>query len=626
MSKQIREVCNEYDDKYRLIAENTYDLIATIDPVTSEYKYLSPSHSKTIDYPIDELLGQNALNLIHPEDRSRIKKILHIGIMQGQGRAEYRWRSKEGSYIWLESIGKLVTSRYGENEIVLVSRDITERKRMEEALKSSEERYRLIVDNAQEGVSIINPVTFKPIFVNPALERISGYPLKEFLNINIFELVYSEDKDGLVKIVAEGMRTGKNTTGQYRCRNKDGVYIWLETNGILIKYEGEQRWFCVSRDISSKKNLEEQLQKQVDYQNNIMNNINDLFYTYNRDLLLTYVNRQTCEKMGYSFDELIGRSILEFVHDADRELVRNEAVSRLGEGGVSTYEHRVVTKKGQERLLRIKVSPILENEGITGGQVLAEDITDYRRMENKMLRLAQLHTVGEIAAGIGHEIRNPMTTIKGFLQIMSQNPQFSSHRGYFDLMLEELDRANSIISEFLSLAKNKVADLQQKDLTGIINAIYPLLQADALLAGKTVTLDLQEIPLLLLDEQEIRQLIINLVRNGLDAVNSGEQVSIRTYQEGGQVIMAVKDQGQGIDNKIKEKLGTPFFTTKEKGTGLGLAICYSIARRHDASIKVQSDEMGTIFLVSFKIPLTGLSDIDVLADKALHQDFRQKQG
>ncbi|MDD2621217.1 MAG: HAMP domain-containing sensor histidine kinase, partial [Syntrophomonadaceae bacterium] len=172
---------------------------------------------------------------------------------------------------------------------------------------------------------------------------------------------------------------------------------------------------------------------------------------------------------------------------------------------------------------------------------------------------------------------------------------------YFDIMLEELDRANSIISEFLSLAKNKIVDRKLKNLNSIIYAISPLLQADALLAEKLIELDLKEIPPLLLDEKEIRQLIINLVRNGLEAINSGKKVNISTYREGDKVILAIKDQGEGIDSGIIEKLGTPFFTTKEDGTGLGLAICYSIARRHDATIRVKSNRAGSTFLVEFKM-------------------------
>ncbi|HBK52981.1 MAG TPA: PAS domain S-box protein, partial [Syntrophomonas wolfei] len=238
-----------------------------------------------------------------------------------------------------------------------------------------------------------------------------------------------------------------------------------------------------------------------------------------------------------------------------------------------------------------------------GVQILAEDITEQRRMEKEMLRLAQLQTVGEMAAGIGHEVRNPMTTVKGFLQLMSQNTELTRYQAYFDTMLEELDRANSIISEFLSLAKNKMVDLHNLNLNAIIRQLYPLLLADAMVSDKYILLELGKIPNLLLDDKEMRQLIINLVRNGLEAMQAGQSLEISTRLEAEEVILSIKDQGKGIDKSYWEKLGTPFFTTKDSGTGLGLAICYSIARRHNASIRVDSSNRGTTFEVCFKVEL-----------------------
>ena len=195
-----------------------------------------------------------------------------------------------------------------------------------------------------------------------------------------------------------------------------------------------------------------------------------------------------------------------------------------------------------------------------------------------------------------------MTTVKGFLQILSQNEDFIHHRQYFNLMLDELERANAIISEFLALAKNKLVDLQPRNLNSIITAISPLLQADALLADKLIVLDLSEIPDLLLDEKEIRQLILNLVRNGLEAMPAGGTVYIRTRLEEEQVVLSVQDEGNGIDQDLLDKLGTPFFTTKDNGTGLGLAICYSIVARHEARIIPYTSPNGSTFIISFKIP------------------------
>ncbi|GGD78085.1 response regulator [Paenibacillus nasutitermitis] len=218
--------------------------------------------------------------------------------------------------------------------------------------------------------------------------------------------------------------------------------------------------------------------------------------------------------------------------------------------------------------------------------------------EKEMAKLARLNLIGEMAAGIAHEIRNPMTTIRGFLQMSKNNQNMAVE--YIDIMLEELNRANGIITEFLSLAKNKTTHLALTDLNEIISSMYPLIQAEAMLAGKHFYVNYGEITCLQLDEKEIRQLILNMAFNGLEAMSPDGALTISTSMDGPDILLKIEDQGSGIKPELLEKLGTPFFTTKEKGTGLGLAVCYSIAARHNAVIDVTSGDGGTVFLITFK--------------------------
>lgn len=227
------------------------------------------------------------------------------------------------------------------------------------------------------------------------------------------------------------------------------------------------------------------------------------------------------------------------------------------------------------------------------------DITERVKMFNEMARLDRLNLVGQMAASIGHEVRNPLTTVRGFLQLFQRNEAFEPQSQYLDIMIEELDRANSIITEFLSLAKNKRIELVQCSLNEIISKLHPLLQADALASGKIVLLELGEIPDVLIDGNEIRQCILNLVRNGLEAAAVKGRVLIRTYREAEYTIMAIQDNGPGIPPEVMAKFGTPFLTTKETGTGLGIPICYRIAERHHAKIKIETGPEGTTFLLMF---------------------------
>jgi signal transduction histidine kinase len=217
-----------------------------------------------------------------------------------------------------------------------------------------------------------------------------------------------------------------------------------------------------------------------------------------------------------------------------------------------------------------------------------------------MARLDRLNLVGEMAATIAHEIRNPMTNILGFAEILKSETPETPNSIYFDFIIEELHQANSIVEEFLFLARSKLLTLRKQGLNEILNAISHLIQASAVRRKKDVVFELNEVADILLDEKEIRQLVLNLVRNGLEAMDAGGKLTISTYMNQNDVVLTVSDQGHGIAAEHLDKIGTPFFTTKEEGTGLGLAVCYSVAARHNADIKIKTGPKGTTFFVIFK--------------------------
>ncbi|HBS58999.1 MAG TPA: hypothetical protein DEA44_07030, partial [Firmicutes bacterium] len=190
-----------------------------------------------------------------------------------------------------------------------------------------------------------------------------------------------------------------------------------------------------------------------------------------------------------------------------------------------------------------------------------------------------------------------------YLQMLQKNSDFAKYYERFNLMIEELDRANGIITEFLSLAKDKAVERQTGNLNDAIILLLPLLQADAFRRGHQICVDAGETRNMVFAEQEIRQLILNLVRNALDAMEGSGKVVLRTYQKDDSVVLEVRDEGVGIPEKVLQKLGTPFVTTKENGTGLGLPVCYRIAESHGAEINVDTGPQGTTFMITFNPPL-----------------------
>jgi len=314
---------------------------------------------------------------------------------------------------------------------------------------------------------------------------------------------------------------------------------------------------------------------------------------------IQYVNDSFTRITGYSLEDVDGKGIVKLLGDRNGNL---EQLSEIIKSGGEWYgEITGLKKSGEYYYENASLSFLRDSEGrITHILKIAEDITGKKQMETEMAKLDRLNLVGEMAAGIGHEIRNPMTTVRGFLQLLSGKEDCRKYNEYYDLMIQELDRANSIITEFLSMARDRPVNYKMQNLTKIVEVMAPLINADALNSGKVIKLDLQEVPDLLLDEKEIRQLLLNLVRNGLESMKSKESLTIRTFMNNAEIVLSVKDQGCGIAPEDLDKIGTPFFTTKKEGTGLGLAVCFSVAERHNATIKIDTGSEGTTFFVIFR--------------------------
>ncbi|WP_371381313.1 ATP-binding protein [Sporomusa aerivorans] len=309
------------------------------------------------------------------------------------------------------------------------------------------------------------------------------------------------------------------------------------------------------------------------------------------------VNNAFLNASGLLQEEILGRSIVEYCLWDDPKSKAEITKAMLSDGYVSGYEIQYYSCEGVRTGLLSCDKDIIDDKPCV--LITITDITAKKQFEAELTRFDSLNLIGEMAAGIGHEVRNPMTTIRGYLQLLQDKQELARYHGHFKLMIDELDRANNIITEFLSLAKNKKVEMKCGNLNEVIQSLFPLLQADALRRGHEIILDIHEISNFAFDEKEIRQLILNFVRNGFEALANRGKVIVRTYERTGSIILTVQDTGTGIPEEVIKKLGIPFVTTKENGTGLGLPVCYRIAERHGASIKVDTGPQGTSFMVVF---------------------------
>lgn len=356
------------------------------------------------------------------------------------------------------------------------------------------------------------------------------------------------------------------------------------------------------RDITEQKLAHEKLTKSERKMTSILENMTDCFFEIDINFQFTYINRAGELVFGKSRDELLGKNItthnindttLSYYHE-----VMNEKKS---------VSFEILSEFLGGKWVEISVYPT--ETGLAG---YFRDITSRKKAQEEIARLDRLNLVGQLAAGIGHEIRNPMTTVRGYLQLLGVKPNYAAQKSTFDLMISELDRANEIITEFLSLAQTRQTELKPQNLNDILNHVYPLIEADTFTQNKQILFIPGEIPNLELNAKEITQLILNVARNGLEAMEERGCLTIKSYLKDDKVVLAITDEGCGILPENAKKLGTPFFTTKDYGTGLGLATCYKIAESHYAKISVDSNQSGTTFYILFPIPDQEQQDKDML--------------
>ena len=295
----------------------------------------------------------------------------------------------------------------------------------------------------------------------------------------------------------------------------------------------------------------------------------------------------------------------EFFHTGNRTHLFNATMTILAlseaDGLVAVKSPRKVTTRKEIQLGEENPKDNVAAKEVGVLRALTHLInTVIAELEEAQAKL-QYNVIGEMAAGIGHEVRNPMTTVRGYLQMFQRKEEFSAYNSQLSVMIEELDRANLIITEFLSLSKHKRVEMEFGNINSVLDTLFPLLQSDAFQRGHDIYLETGNIPDFEFDDKEIRQLIVNLARNGLEAMKSAGVLSISTNFSNNQVILSVQDTGSGIAQEIMDKLGTPFVTTKDEGTGIGLSVCYRIADRHRAEIEITTGDYGTTFAVKFKV-------------------------
>lgn len=583
------------------LVENLSDGIIVTD-FNGQITFVNKSTEQYSGYSRHELIGRSPGILNGEKDAD----IIQQEILASMQRSE-RWcremvqRRKDGStYLAELEVFPVLDIEGKQLAWASIHRDITERKRAEETLRLSEKRFYKTF-NASPNPMAISTLDGRYIEINSSFTRIVGYNPEEVLGLTPDDLNIFTNPDIQVDALRIIHEQGSLHNFEAYIRNKSGDLRFGLFSADILDLDGDNCILTLFNDITERKQAEEELRNREQFLNSIFESIQDILSVIDTEFSIIRTNKKTEQLFSHELP-LVGKKCYKVYHGMDDICIGCPSLKAITNCEPTQTIITLRDSSGNNKgCLDYYCYPFIDTETskLAGVIVCARDITEKLRVEHELARMERFHLIGQMAAGIGHEIRNPMTAVRGFLQLLGDKREYAQHKEYFDLMLSELDRANSIITEYLSLAKNKSLNLTEHNLSTILAALQPLIMAEAMDAGIDLSIETGDVPTLLLNENEIRQLILNLVKNGLEATEYGGKLTMQTYTENNKVVLSVKDQGPGIRPDLLEKLGTPFLTTKEKGTGLGLAVCYGIAARHNAAITIDTGPEGTTFFVRF---------------------------
>lgn len=322
-----------------------------------------------------------------------------------------------------------------------------------------------------------------------------------------------------------------------------------------------------------------------------------------QEFRLVDISDMACHILGIDRQSSLGFPMEEVFRSVPKE---HRLVQRTLLDGVLVRSHAVSWTNNRQRYELLMDSNLIRDPlgQVVGAYVIFKDVTNLRSLEQQVQRSDRLAMIGQIAAGTAHEIRNPLTSIKGFLQVLNRTFHQSGmerEEGYTDLMLAEIDRINELVNEFLLLSKPKNVTFDKIDISSVLRDILPIINNQAVLHNVTIQYQsVYQIPKIIADRELLKQVFINLCKNGIEAMTQGGTLTIieKIDARARKVHVEVQDSGAGIPAYLIDKIFDPFFTTKDSGTGLGLSVCQRIIHDIGGSIRVSSKGFGTTFTVS----------------------------
>jgi two-component system, sporulation sensor kinase E len=429
------------------------------------------------------------------------------------------------------------------------------------------------------------------IKANHAASRTFELSEEELMTRNVLDFI-DQTTPSFAKVKREYMETGaiREELLFHMPNGQNKELEFTSKMNILEKHH-----LTIFRNVSERKHMVKVLQESEQKFRKIFDGAMDGIVLFNNSYEMIDANPSARKILNLISEDLKSFKLFELLFSGMRqdEIDPNDWEEKLQEISY-TFEN------GEEKTLEFTLkNNINENMNLA----VLRDVTEKRELEEQLRKSDTLNVVGELAAGIAHEIRNPMTALKGFIQLLEGSIK-DDYSLYFNVITSELNRIESIITEFLILARPQAIQYLKKDIGTIMKETIDLLNGQAILVNVQMELYLeQELPLIYCEPNQLKQVFINILKNAIEVMPKGGQIDVKIKKKDEKhLIVSIIDRGLGIpEDKIK-RLGQPFYTTKERGTGLGLMVSYKIIEEHRGIVEVESKVgNGTTFHITLPI-------------------------
>jgi PAS domain S-box-containing protein len=587
-----------------------------------------------MDRPGMSRLSSIIHTLVHPDDAARLLETVHRSLASGDPFSiKYRMRRFDGAYRWVD--GRAEPLRDQSGAIVqwyVISVDIDDEMRAQEALRNRERELSQLVDMVPSLLWRLDPEG-APTFFNQRLIDFLGLdvvetekPGKSRLSSIIETAVHPDDAESLVEALNHSLATGERFSKQYRLRRADGVYRWVNGSAEPLRDESGRivQWYGLSHDIDDQLRVEEALRERERSLWKIVETLPAMIDCAAPDGEPIYRNPQLRDFLGYKLEDLdgTGKSRLAGtldagVHPDDVAEVKARYAHSLATGEPYARKHRLRRFDGEYRWVETRAAPMRNAEGtIVQWNVICLDIDgevraqeELRLAQEGLARASQAASLAELSASIAHEVNQPLAAVVANSHacqrwLMAEPPNMERAQRTVERIIRDANSAADVVSRIRALFKQSVDRRIQTTLSSIIAEVRGLMADETW--RRRVRIDVQidgSLPFIAIDRIQIQQVLINLIRNGIDALDaepSDRVIEIHAQQVGNVVQTEVSDRGQGIE--FPEKMFEPFFTTKENGMGMGLAICRSIVELHGGRLWAEKNEPRGATLI-FTLPI-----------------------